>query len=172
MVGQWLANGWPMVGPMFGQWLANGWTMVGQWLANGWPNVGQWLANGWQMVGQWLANALPSDHAHSHGSSLDVCTCSENVCRLQTSSMVRVSRMKGQNLKGGKNHKGGQGLSSRHRSSTMIFGTMYRSSCEKQRISMRKLSLLKICVLRYSSKFKGTFQIYVSTPMVVVLSSV
>ena len=55
MVGQWLANGWPMAG----QWLANGWPMVGQCLANGWPMVGQWLANGWPMVGQWLANGWP-----------------------------------------------------------------------------------------------------------------
>ena len=49
---------------------------------------------------------------------------------------------------------------------------MYPRAVEKQRIRLRKVSLLKICVLRYSSKFKGTFDIYVSTQMGVVLSSV
>ena len=31
--------------------------MVGEWLANGSPMLVQRLANGWPMVGQWLANA-------------------------------------------------------------------------------------------------------------------
>ena len=103
LVGDWLANGCPMVGQwlalanvwsMVEQWLANVWPTFVQWLANGygWPNVGQWLANGGPMASQWLANGWPMVGQWSYRVIQYTCMC--NIMRRSTESSMIANNMR------------------------------------------------------------------------------